>query len=197
MNITEADLEAHIREGLILQALVDRVIVANINITDDQTKNFYADNPNLFQQPHQVRASHILIKLAPDADEATQKAAKEKVAQVQERLNGGEDFAAVAKALSEGPSSGNGGDLGFFGKGKMVKPFEDAVFSMKVGDVSDTVQTQFGYHIITVTGEKPSRKLAYDEVKTDITRHLKNNQVKVELNAYIEKLKASAQIEKK
>lgn len=197
MNITEADLKGHIREGLVLQTLIDRVIVANITISDDQVKQFYDNHPDLFQQQQQVRASHILIKLAPDADEAAKKAAMEKVVQVQKRLKDGEDFATVAKELSEGPSAGNGGDLGFFDKGKMVKPFEDAVFTMKVGDVSDTVQTQFGYHIIKVTGEKPARKLPYDEVKADIAGHLKNNQVKTDLDAYIEKLKGSAQIEKK
>ena len=197
MDLTEDDLREHIREGLVLQALVDRVIVANININDEQIKKFYDEHPDFFQQPQQVRASHILIKLAPDADEKAQKAAMDKVVQVQKRLKGGEDFATVAKELSEGPSAENGGDLGFFGKGKMVKPFEDAVFSMKVGDLSDAVQTQFGYHIITVTGEKPARKLPFEEVTADIARHLKNQQVKVDLNAYIKKLIDSAQIEKK
>jgi parvulin-like peptidyl-prolyl isomerase len=90
----------------------------------------------------QVRASHILVD------------SKEKAENIKQEIENGKDFGKLAKEASEGPSSENEGDLGFFGKGDMVKPFEREVFSMDVGEVSGPVKTEFGYHLIKKTGEK-------------------------------------------
>jgi len=91
----------------------------------------------------QVRASHILVD-----DESMAKDLKK-------QIEGGASFEAVAKEHSSCPSSAKGGDLGWFGKGQMVKPFEDAAFSTPEGQLSNPVKTQFGYHLIKVTGQKP------------------------------------------
>ncbi|MFB6144301.1 MAG: peptidylprolyl isomerase [Candidatus Nanohaloarchaea archaeon] len=90
----------------------------------------------------QVRASHILVS------------DKQKAENIKKQIENGKDFETLAKEASEGPSSENGGDLGFFGKGDMVKPFERKAFSLDVGEVSDPVKTEFGYHIIKKTDEK-------------------------------------------
>lgn len=90
----------------------------------------------------QVKASHILVKTEKDAK------------MILEKAKSGDDFAKLAKMYSQCPSGNNGGDLGFFGKGQMVKPFEDACFKAKVGDIIGPVKTQFGYHVIKVTGMK-------------------------------------------
>lgn len=90
----------------------------------------------------QVRASHILVKTLAE------------IKNLQSQLAGGATFEALAKAHSQCPSGEEGGDLGWFGRGMMVKPFEEAAFKMKVGDVSEPVQTQFGYHLIKLTGTK-------------------------------------------
>lgn len=89
-----------------------------------------------------VRASHILVKT------------EEEALKLKQETDNGKDFAQIAKEVSLCPSGRNGGDLGYFTKGQMVKPFEDAVFSMNVGDVSDPVQTQFGYHLILLTDKQ-------------------------------------------
>lgn len=89
-----------------------------------------------------VRASHILVPNEKDARS------------IMDRLGKGEDFAALAKRFSKCPSKSKGGDLGWFAKGQMVKPFEDACFAGKVGDVVGPVQTEFGYHVIKITGQK-------------------------------------------
>ena len=100
-----------------------------------------------------MRARHILIKAATDADEATRGAAKKKAEAARLRAMAGEDFAALARTLSEDTGSARlGGDLGYNTKGKMVGPFDDAQFALKAGEISDVVETRFGYHVILVEG---------------------------------------------
>ncbi len=90
----------------------------------------------------QVRASHILVRT------------EEEALKLKKEIENGKSFAQIAKEVSLCPSGQNGGDLGYFTKGQMVKPFEDAVFSMKTGEISNPVQTQFGYHLIQLTDKK-------------------------------------------
>ena len=108
----------------------------------------------------------------------------------------GADFAETAKAQSEGPSKDQGGDLGYFGRGQMVKPFEDAAFALEPGKVSDVVETPFGYHLIRVSDKKPETVVSYDEVKERLANFLKNQKVQREMTQYVDELKASAKIER-
>ncbi len=107
-----------------------------------------------FSKPEQVRASHILVKVAPQATREEKDAAREKIKEILEQAKAGKDFAALAKAYSECPSGEKGGDLGYFGRNEMVQPFEDVAFTLPVGVVSDVVETRFGYHLIKVTDKK-------------------------------------------
>ncbi|MCJ7617041.1 MAG: peptidylprolyl isomerase, partial [Desulfobacterales bacterium] len=108
----------------------------------------------------------------------------------------GEDFAALAKEFSEGPSKNNGGDLGYFQRGQMVKSFEDVAFALKTEAVSDIVETQFGYHIIKVVDKKPEKTIAYENVKEDIAQQLKQEKTQEEVKIYIQKLREKSKIEK-
>ena len=147
----------------------------------------------MFKQPAQVKASHILIKVEPTADDAAKAAARKKIEEVRQKLTDGGDFAELAKEYSEGPSGPKGGDLGFFRRGQMVKPFEDAAFSMKINEVSAPVETRFGYHLIEVTDIKPEQTLAYADVKDKIAQRLKQEKIQEAAKVYVEK---DAKIEK-
>ena len=128
-------------------------------IPDEDAKKIYDTKIAGMKPEEEIHARHILV--------ATEAEAKE----VKERLMKGEDFATVAKEKSKDPSA-EGGDLGFFGRGQMLKPFEDAAFALKVGEISDPVQTQFGWHIIKVE-EKRTRPLpTFDQVKDTIISQL-------------------------
>ena len=108
----------------------------------------------------------------------------------------GEEFAVLAKEFSEGPSSANGGDLGNFRRGQMVKPFEEAVFTLRPGEVSDIVETEFGYHLIKVIDKKPETTIAYEDIKDRLEQHLKQEKVQREVSLYVEKLKEKAKVER-
>ena len=111
------------------------------------------------------------------------------------KVKGGADFAELAKQESSCPSAKKGGDLGEFGRGQMVKPFEDVAFGLKPGDVSDVVETQFGYHIIKSTGKTDGGTIPFDQVEGKITEHLKEMEVQKQVMAKVAELKKAATIE--
>jgi peptidyl-prolyl cis-trans isomerase C len=143
-----------------------------------------------------VKASHILVKLPEKATPEQEKAALDKIKAIEVELKGGKDFEEVATRMSEGPSAPKGGDLGFFGAGQMVKPFEEKAFAMKVGEVSGPVRTRFGFHIIKVVDKREERKKTFEEVKDQIEQSLKNKKFFQERRALLETLEKEAKIEK-
>ena len=149
---------------------------AQIAIDPADVKKQYDANLKTYGKPEERQASHILIAVKPDASAEDKAAAKKKADEVaaEARKNPGQ-FAELAKKYSQDPgSSGQGGDLGFFARdGSMVKPFEDAVFSMKPGEIAGPVQTDFGWHIIKLVSVHPAKVQSFDEVKAQIEQDLK------------------------
>ena len=196
MGLSESDVQKQIGRGMAIQQLIDKEVTEKIKISDEETKSFYDKNPELFQQPEQVKARHILIKVQADAPDDQKAEARKKIEAVQEKVKKGEDFATLAKTYSEGPSGPRGGDLGYFRRGQMVKPFEDAAFSLKPNETSEIVETRFGYHLIKVEDKKPAKKMTYAEVKDRLNDHLKQQKAQSEADVYIETLRNGAKIEK-
>src|SRR5450830_1711313 len=150
-------------------------VAAQVSVSDADIKSYYDQNLKQYSTEEQRRASHILLEVKKStsaADKAAIKAkADELVAQL--RKNPG-DFAKLAKANSQDPGSKDqGGDLGYFGKGGMAKAFEDVAFQLKQGDISAPVESEFGYHIIQLTGIKPATTKPFDEVKGEILADIK------------------------
>ena len=166
------------------RAQVDYVIYSadalsdKINPTPAEVKRYYDEHLGDFSTQEQRQASHILISVAMQASEAEKQAAKSQAEQLLADVKAAPaKFAALAKEHSQDPgSAANGGDLGMFGRGMMVKAFDDAVFSMKAGQISDLVQTDFGYHIIKVTAIKPSNAQPLQEVSALIEQRLRAQQ---------------------
>ncbi len=195
-GITEELLKDDLKMNILLGRYIEDTFKPQVSVSDDEEAAFYGQNPQYFSQPEQVRASHILIQVKEDADDAAKAEAKKKIEAVQKRLENGEEFSDLARELSEGPSGPNGGDLGYFGRGQMVKPFEDAAFSMEKGEISGIVQTQFGYHIIKLTDKKPAGMVPFEQVKGQIGDHLFQIKLGKILQDYIDGLKTGADIEK-
>ena len=194
-HVTEADMKAELKKGMVTEAFVVKNFVDKTTIPEEEVKAYYDSHPQFFKQPEQVKASHILIKVKPDATEAEKAEAMKKIEQAQDKLLKGEDFAEVAKTSSEGPSAPKGGDLGYFGRGQMVKPFEDVAFSLEPGKVSKVVKTQFGYHLIKVEDKKPESTIPFETVKPRIEQFLKQQEVQKEIKKYIDNLRKDAKIE--
>jgi len=150
-------------------------LLAKVVVNKDDVRKYYDEHQGDFGTPEERRAAHILISVNAAASQAEQDTAKAKAEQL--LLQARQDpakFSELAKKNSQDPgSAANGGDLGFFGHGMMVKPFEDATFALKAGEISGLVKSDFGYHIIKLIAVKPSRVLPFDEAREGIVNKLR------------------------
>ncbi|MEW5800780.1 MAG: peptidylprolyl isomerase [bacterium] len=153
---------------------VDRQKVKeSLTVGDDAVKRYYNGHETQYQIPKQVHARHILVKTDPAADDAKKEEAKKKAQDLLQRIRGGEDFAKLATEFSQDPGSASkGGDLGFFGKGRMTPNFEKAAFALEKGAISELVETPFGYHIIKVEDIQEARTKPLEEVRQQIVDQL-------------------------
>ena len=195
MNASEAAIKARIERVLTIQGFIQNEIAQKVTVTEKETRDFYDSHPEKFTRPEQVKASHILIKADPEMDENSKRKSRREIEKIRERVEKGEDFAELAREVSQGPSSAKGGDLGYFGRGDMVKPFEEAAFSLKPGEVSDVVETRFGYHLIKATDRREESTIQYQEVKERLQGVLKQAKVNQEVGEYIRKLREKADVE--
>lgn len=177
-NISEDYFRQEMRNELLMMEYQEHYM-SHLNITDEDAREYYDNNPEMFST-NQVAASHILVE-----DEAL-------ALDLKAQLDDGADFAELAVAHSTCPSSAQGGDLGYFGRGQMVPEFENAAFAMEVGDISDPVQTQFGWHIILLT-DRIDEAGDFESAKTVIINQLQQE----ELMAHIESLQESAEIQRR
>ena len=194
-DVSEEQIKPFIRNELVIQKTIEQEVVSKIAVTDEELQQYYDERKEQFKEPEQVQASHILVQVASDAPQEDKDAAKAKIDGILAQVKEGKDFAEAAKESSDCPSKEQGGDLGFFARGSMVKPFEDAAFSLNEGEVSDVVETQFGYHIIQLTGKKAERNVPFDEVKDQLQQGLMQQKRNTEIMAWINAMKENAQID--
>ncbi len=187
-----------LEKRLAYQKLFESKFGSDVNVTEEYTRQYYLENQQQFEIPEQVRASHILIKpdtSDPNVEPALAKvAARAKAEELLKQIKDGADFAELAKANSGCPSSVRGGDLGFFSKGQMVPAFEEAAFALGVGQVSDIVETNFGYHIIKITDKKDASTKTFEEVKDNLVEMLTAKKQGELAEKYVESLRAEANI---
>ncbi len=193
-DISEKELKKDIEKGVYISTFLEKNVYNNIVITDAEKKEEYEKNKDKLDIPEHVRASHILIRIEPGASDDDKKTAREKIDELRKEALAGEDFAELAKANSQDGSASNGGDLGYFRRGDMVKPFEDAAFALQNEEISKVIETQFGYHIIKLTDRKEAHTLTYSEVENDIEGFVLNRRRNEELNKFVEGLRKSAKV---
>jgi peptidyl-prolyl cis-trans isomerase C len=195
-KITMETVRNDTRRDLVVARLLQSEVESKASVKPEQIADFYAKNPDQFKESEKVRASHILITAAKDADAATRTAARAKADGILKEVKAGKDFAALAKQHSQDPGSGpQGGDLGFFEQGQMVGPFNDAAFSMKPGTTSGIIETDFGYHIIRVVERQEGRTIPLEEVRPQLEQFLLQQNRREQTAAFVDGLKARGKIE--
>ncbi len=198
VGMSQEDLHGKMLEEATAEAVLEREL--KVNITDEDVKKFYDENPAKFEQPEMVRATHILLATKDQTSGAelsdAQKTAKHKQMEgLLKRARDGEDFAKLAKEVSEDTASKDKGGEYTFPRGQMVAEFEAAAFSLKTNQVSDIITTQFGYHIIKLSEKLPAKKMEMAKVSQDIKDYLKGQAVQKQLPEYMEKAKKDADVQ--
>lgn len=196
-GLTEADARKKMEESLLYQQVIDKAVANLPPPAETDVKKFYDDNPKYFATTEQVHAAHILLKV--DA-----KATPEQKAEVKKKLEGVRadieakkiTFAEAAAKYSEDKSNAEkGGDLGFFPRGQMVKPFEDAAFAASPGTMSDVVETPFGYHLINKIENKAPGNIPFEDAKKNIINFLERKSKQDAINQHIDGLRQKAKVE--
>ena len=187
-------------EQTLCELVIEREVKSKITITDDVAKKFYEENPARFERPETVRAAHILLSTVDKATQQPLPAAKKKEQEqlgkkVKERAEKGEDFARLAKEFSEDPGSKDKGGEYVFARGEMVPEFETAAFSLKTNQVSDLVETRFGFHIIKLLQKIPPEKVEFAKILPDLKEGLAKQETQKQVPDYFEKIKKEANVE--
>lgn len=193
-GMTQDSLRQDLERSLAIQDLVKKNVLDAVSVTTAEEQKFYDDNTSEFKMPERVHARHILIKVTKDMTAAEKAAAKTKAEQIDAELKKGADFATLAKKYSQDGSAAQGGDLGTFSKGQMVPEFEKAAFSLDVNQISNVVETQFGYHIIQVLKKFPPETAKFADVKQQINQYLLQKKQSTAVQDYIDKLKKGSDV---
>jgi peptidyl-prolyl cis-trans isomerase C len=193
-NTNEDELRFQIDRNNIIQQVIIIALEAVGAVDQADIQVFYDENPAYFQTGEQVAARHILISTEGLTTAEEKAEALGRAQAIRGELLEGADFAAVAREKSEGPSAPTGGDLGTFGRGQMVAPFEQAAFSLSPGAISEVVETQFGYHIIQVTEKVDAEVAPLEDVAISIEQYLAQEQQALALESYVVALREDATI---
>lgn len=192
-HVSRETVAEHLRRDAIIQQMVVQIMNDSLALSDAEVRAYYSAHPDYFDNK-QVRASHILLGMPAGSPPESLAAAEQRINALYARLQNGEDFATLARKYSTCPSAPQGGDLGLTGRGRWVKPFEDAAFSLNPGEISKPVRTDFGYHIIKVTDVVGGTPTPFDDVKVAIAQYLRNEKTQQAVDRLADRLRASADI---
>jgi parvulin-like peptidyl-prolyl isomerase len=170
-------------------------VSAAATVSNEEVHDFYVNNPDKFHVPESVKARHILLKVHPSANDETRNGVRERMNGIVEQLANGADFSALAIKYSEDTSASDGGDLGYFQHGQMVKPFDDAAFAMDVGETSGIVETVYGLHIIRLEDRQPPQVVPEEMAREQIYSYLLDVKRRQAIRDEIVALRADAEIE--
>jgi peptidyl-prolyl cis-trans isomerase C len=195
-QMTLDELKTERRREMLVNKTLEAEIVPKVVIQQSDLETFYKEHPENFQQPEQLRASHILIQVGANATDLQKKEARAVADGLLKRVRAGEDFGTLARQYSKDSGSAvNGGDLNYFTKDKMVPPFSAAAAALKPGDVSDVVETQFGYHIIKLTDKKPARQVPLAEVTDQVSNFLRQQKSREMAGQFVLSLRGKYKVE--
>jgi parvulin-like peptidyl-prolyl isomerase len=170
------------RDALLLDKVIDVNLGAFLEVTEEEARQYYEQHKDLYDHPDQIRASQILVY-----DENVAK-------QALEDIRKGIHFAEVARTYSESSDAENGGDLGFFARGTMPPEFDDVLFSLKLGEVSEVMKTPYGYQIFILTGQRTAHRISFEEAQQQITIKLRRQKRMVAIDLWMAELQKKAKI---
>jgi parvulin-like peptidyl-prolyl isomerase len=184
-----------IRDMEMMRLFIERQIAANVTVTQEEIETFYNENPDALEAGDRVHAYHMIFVAQQKDDAEALAAARARAEAARERaVTGDEDFTTLARELSEGPSAQDGGDLGWVDKESLIAPMGDALFALEPGDISPVFETEFGFHVGTVTEQRPAGKLTLDEAAPGIESLLRQKKTADTVGELLVTLVENAQV---
>lgn len=197
VGMSRKEVELAVRKDILINNLVGTQFVPKATVSEAEIEKFYRENrEKVFRLGERVRVSQILVPVPEQAPPAAKKQAGEKALALLQRVRQGEDFSAVASLESAPPANKNGGDMGILSRGEAVPSFEKAAFGLKVGEVSNVVETPVGFHIVKLLQKLPPATASLDEARGQIVRYLQQSKVRKAVAEYAAQLRASAVIQR-
>ena len=191
----EKSFQENLRQQISAKRWLQEKVIKDITVTEAEIHDFYKQNEAKFNHPEQVRTSHILAKVSPEATEVEMQKAMAKMTAIKKELDAGADFETLAKQKSEDSSASKGGDIGYFERGKLVKTYEDVAFNLEIGETSKIFQSSFGLHIVKLIDKEPEVIQSEADVKDRIATYILKNKADVAVEEKIVSLKQAAKIE--
>jgi len=194
-GLTLDEMKEQARRNLATEQLIQREIDSKISVSDEEIADYYEKNKERMRRPEAVQLSEIFTAADTRASAETRSKARQKIELILKEVHGGKDFAALARRFSESPDAEDGGEMGYISRNNNLPVLFEAAFKLKVGEVSDVVETPFGYHILKVTDKKAAGDVTLADAKPQISALLFEQKERESFNAYLTTLKAGAKIE--
>ncbi|HLA48458.1 MAG: hypothetical protein A2W77_09200 [Nitrospinae bacterium RIFCSPLOWO2_12_39_16] len=194
-NITLNDYKERLRAQITVSKVINYEVRSKVHVEETEVRKYYEEHKEEFITPEEIRVRHIMFAYSEDMDSQKEEAIKNKAVDILNRIRQGEDFANLASMYSEDSSAKNGGDLGYFTKGKMIKIFEDTAFALKKDEVSNVIKTPFGFHILKYEDKREAGLKPLENVSREIERRIYNEKIKTLKDAWVKKMREKAFIE--
>lgn len=194
-GFTEDTYREDLKRHISVRHWVEKTFAKGITVSDDEVHDYYVTNQARFVRPEEINVRHVLIKVDSGADGAVVAEARKKIEQVLAEAKQGADFSELAKKYSQGPSAPRGGELGFLPRGRLVKPFEDAAFTLKAGEISDIVRTRYGFHIIKIEARREKGVVPEKQAAPSIRNYLSSRKVQEAVQDRVGTLRKKGKVE--
>ena len=191
-NISISDLREKYKDQLLIQKAVDERIKTRVRVQPSEVRDYYRDNLDDYTHPAKARVGAILIKLESVRSPAQSRRLAEDVRRM---LLSGKDFKGTARNYSEGPNSGDGGNMGYVERGRFLKEIDDEIFYLAPGAISKVIETPVGFHIFKLYDRRDAQVLPFDEVRGKVTETLYRLEAKRRLDEWLDDLKSNAYID--
>ncbi|MBI3378331.1 MAG: peptidylprolyl isomerase [Nitrospirae bacterium] len=191
-GMTMPVFEEKVRKNLVVEKLIEKEV--KVSLTDNDLEEYYKKNTEKFKEPEAVRLGYVYVKINPSEPDGRKKA-KERAKEAYSKIKSGSDFAQIAQTYSHDMSRVKGGDVGFVHRGMMPQDIEKAAFSLKVGQLSEIIETDIGFHILKVEEKRASRQVSFKEVKDKLKKELTESMQKNRLESLIKRLRENAKIQ--
>ena len=196
-GFNKSSFQQNLKQQLSVRKWIQEFVLKDVSVSDAEVSAFYNENKAEFIEPEKIRARHILIKLESGASDEIRASALEQLSAIRQEIVEGANFASLASEKSQGPSAANGGDLGYFTRGQMVPGFEQAAFALAPGEVSEIVETRFGFHLIKLEDRKSAVLPEEKDLAERIRGFLMQEKSRRAVEAAVSRLSEGSSIEKR